>query len=80
LTRDGFSRQTVDASELFADFGDGSSSALPDALRFSLARLANVVVVDVVVEEVADDGGVGETGFADGASSGRRTLGTLSVC
>lgn len=90
LTRDGFSLQTLEATELFEDFGDGSSSAFPDELLLSRLRLFEDVIdvdVDVGVDvvAVADDdgvgGGVGETGLADAVgSSGRLTLGTLSVC
>ena len=88
LTSDGFSLHTVEASELLDDFGDGSSSVLPDALRFSLDRFAAVGVMVVVVVadalvavvSVSVGVGVGETGFVEAVSSGRRTLGTLSVC
>jgi hypothetical protein len=86
LTSEGFSLHTADAIELFEDFGDGSSSVFPDALRFSLDRLFVGVIVVVVaaaaaLETVVSVGvGVGETGFVEAVSSGRRTLGTLSVC
>lgn len=90
LTSEGFSRQTAEASELLDDFGDGSSSVFPDALRFSLDRFAIGVMVVVVVggvdvaaalvDAVSVGVGVGETGFVEVVSSGRRTLGTFSVC
>ena len=62
LTRDGFSLQTLDATELFEDFGDGSSSAFPDELLLSRLRLFEDVIdvdVDVGVDvvAVADDDG-----------------------